>query len=248
MYWLMNLQLFADPADPKVPPVDVEEEPESDEEEELDEEPAEEELDDEPEEEPAEVKPPKDKKTAAIIREKEKNKALKERLAELERKEAEREREKADNVYRKSLSDKGFSDEEVEEKIELRRRLDRQEAEIKRQRYERQAEKLSSKYPEVEEHLDEFIKISEKSGLTLEEVCKAKLGSLTEHEIRTKAEQEALLNSQKAKSKKTVVGEQKSTQGIKFSAADEEAYQFYAKRNPGTSRKAYSAILKAKRG
>ena len=228
------------------------------EEEELEEEvEEEEEVEDEEAEEEEETPKPKDKKTAAIIREKQENKELKRRIAELERKEAEQKRssyeaevkrklDESDNEYRKRLVSKGYDEEEIEERVADRRERAEIKHDLKQQKYERQAEKLVGKYPDVLDKLDQFIGIAEKSGLTLEEVCRAKLGESSAYEIKTKAEQEILLNKTKAAEKKTVPGTQKNDT-VKFSKEDESSYQFYLQKNPGVTRARYKEILEARR-
>lgn len=248
--FLMDLQLFADP-DPKKDIELEDEELELYEEEEA-EVAEEEELDEEIE---VEVEAPKakDKKTAAIIREKAENKRLKEENAALKREKAEAERQRqleaADKEYRKKLADKGYTEDEIEDKATLKREQEELKRDVRQQKYERQAEKLSSKYPEITSRLDEFIRLVEKSNgdLTLEEVCRAKLGESSAYEIRTKAEQEVLINKSKAASKKTVVGESKPTDSVKFSKEDEEGFQFFSNKNPGITRAEYKKILDARR-
>lgn len=249
--FLMDLQLFADP-DPKKYIELEDEELELDEEEEA-EGAEEEELEEEELEVEVEAPKAKDKKTAAIIREKAENKRLKEENAALKREKAEAERQRqleaADKEYRKKLADKGYTEDEIEDKATLKREQEELKRDVQQQKYERQAEKLSSKYPEITSRLDEFIRLVEKSNgdLTLEEVCRAKLGESSAYEIRTKAEQEVLINKSKAASKKTVVGESKPTDSVKFSKEDEEGFQFFSNKNPGITRAEYKKILDARR-
>ena len=251
---LIDLQLFADEEKKELPVVT--EEPEEEELEELDEGSDAEDLDEDSEgyggeeEIIPEPKPKKDKKTAAIIREKQANKVLRDRLAELERDKEQRELDKKDEQYKQKLEEKGYTEDEIEDKVSSRRERAELQRELKSLKYGNQAEKLSAKYPAVHDRLNEFIKIVEdsKGAFTLEEVCKAKLDATSAYEIRTKAEQEALINRQKATSVKTVTGERKPAESEKFSAEDEAAYKIYASRTQGATRKAYSEILKAKRG
>lgn len=196
-----------------------------------------------------EVTVKKDKKTAAIIREKQANKALRDKVALLEQEKLQRERELRETKYKQQLADKGFSPEEVEEKVSERRKSELLEREVKQLKYERQADKLAEKYPGVYESLDTLIDLVESSGgkLTLAEACKAKLDISTPNEIKTKAEQNVLLNQKKAKAKQIVGGEVKGTPSVKFDAEDEEAYKFYASKNPGVTRQRYAEILKMRR-
>jgi len=244
-----DLQLFADP---KPPVVEVEDEEldEELEEEELDEEPDSEEVEPEEEPETPEVppeKPKKDKVTAAVIREKQANKVLRDKLAALEREKADKEQESKDRQYKQKLLDSGnYSEEEVEDKVTTRRENEEIKRELKSLKYGQQVEKLALKYPTIHEHLNDFIKIVDdtKGAVSLAELCKARLDGTTEQEIRTKTEQESLINRQKAKSKQVVTGEAKTTPSVRFSAEDEAAFKYYASKNPGKTRNDYSEILK----
>jgi len=239
----INLQLFAD--EKEIDDIELEEDVEGTEEDEAGTETkSEEEVKDEPE------KPKKDKVTAAVIREKQANKALRDKLAALEKEKSDREQTDRDKQHKQKLIDSGYTEEEAEERVTDRREREELKRELKLIKYGQQAEKLASKYPDIHDHLDSFIGIveSSKGAITLAELCKAKLDESTTAEIRTKAEQESLLNRQKAKGKQIVTGEDKTTGVIKFSPEDEEAYKFYASKNPGKTRKDYNEILKIRRG
>lgn len=252
---LMDLQLFAGP---KVPPEEVEKELEEeleDEEEESGESEDESEDDDEGEEEeipPAKAteKPKKDKVTAALIRQKQENKALRDKLALQEKEKADRELDASDKRYREKLISEGYNETEVEDRVLDRRERAEMKRELKAIKYDRQIEKLSAKYPSLPDVASEFIQIVEKAGgaITLEELCKAKLDATTQQEYRTKVEQEALLNRSKAKDKKFTPGESKPTPPVRFSAEDESACKYYLSKNPGKTRSDYAKILEARKG
>ena len=241
----INLQLFAEEEIEEIDDIDLEDEILD--EEEVEEE-IEEDIDEEIEEEP--VTPKKDKVTAAIIREKQQNKILRDKLAAIEKEKADKEQADRENRLKQKFLDDGYSEQEADERVTDRREREELKRELKAIKYGQQADKLSSKYPNIHEHLDSFIGIVEasKGAITLAELCKAKLDESTTAEIRTKVEQEALLNKQKAKSKQTIQGEDKGIGIVKFSPADEEAYKFYASKNPGATRKKYNEILKIRRG
>lgn len=246
----INLQLFADDELEELDDIELEEEEDEGEVEEPETE--EEDVEEpEPEEEPELEKPvQKDKKTAAIIREKQANKALRDKLAALEKEKADREQVEKDRQLRQRLIDNGYTEEEADDRVADRREREELKRTVRELKYNNQADKLASRYPSVYEHLDSFIGIVEasKGAITLAELCKAKLDESTASDIRTKAEQEVLLNKKKAKAKQTTTGENKDTGAIKFSPADEEAYKFYAAKNPGATRKKYNEILKIRRG
>jgi hypothetical protein len=241
----INLQLFADDElEEELDDIELEEDEPDDEEPEEDVE----EL--EPDEEPEPEKPKKDKVTAAIIREKQANKALRDKLAAYEKEKADREQAEKYSQLKQKLIDNGFTDEEAEDRIADRREREELKRELKSIKYGQQADKLASRYPDIHEHLDSFIGIVEasKGAITLAELCKAKLDESTTADIRTRAEQEVLLTKKKAKDKQTETGELKGSGAIKFSPADEEAFKFYASKNPGKTRKDYNEILKIRRG
>jgi len=186
----------------------------------------------------------------ALHAEREEKKKLRDELAAIKQDKADREQVDRDKQHKQKLIDAGYTEEEAEDKVTDRREREELKRDLRNLKYSQQADKLSSKYPDIQEHLDSFISIVEasKGSLTLAELCKAKLDESTTAEIRTKAEQEALLNRQKAKGKQIVTGEDKNAGVIKFSQTDEEAYKFYASKNPSKTRKDYNEILKIRRG
>lgn len=247
--FLMDIQMFADE---KIIPPEIEELEEELEVEEPDEEEQDEEELEEQEEEEEEVpaKGKKDKVTNAIIREKQANKALRAKIALLERDNADKALAMEDKKYREKLASQGYTEDEIEDRATSRKENAQIKRELTQLKYDNAITKLSSKYPDLPDHATEFIKIVESSRglLTLEEVCKAKLDAQTKQEYRTKVEQETLLNKTKAKEKKFVAGENKGNTSVRFSAEDEEAYKYYLARNPGKTRKDYASILEMKRG
>ena len=188
----------------------------------------EEEEEESEEEEEEKTKKPKDKVTAAVIKEKQKNKALRDKIAELEREKREREVDAQYSKKRQRLIDnQGYTEEEADERIREMRRIDRLEAELRRDKYERQAEKLESRYPDLPDRLDEFIGIIEASNgkITLAELCKAKLDESSEYDIRTKTEQETMLRKKNADSKKIDKGDTKEEKTVRLSPDDERVFK-----------------------
>lgn len=207
----INLQLFAEDEE-EIEEIEIEEEAEA----------VEEEVKDEAEEPEKEAdKPKKDKVTAAIIREKQENKKLRDELAEYRRKEQEREQAKQESTLKQKLLDDGLTEEEADDRIADRRERAELKTELKRLKYSKEADKLEAKYPEIHENLDSFISIIEasKGTLTLAEICKAKLDKSSEFEKKTKLEQEAILIKGKEKQIKT--GDVKTDTPVKLSADDE---------------------------
>lgn len=213
----INLQLFADDDEIDDTELDenteVETKDESDEAEESGDETQDDEEPDEDgivDEEPVKTKP--DKVTTKLINVKRQNKNLRDEIATLRKKMEDREQAEKEMVLRQKLTDSGYSDEEVEERINDRKERETLKRELKDLKYGRIADSLASTYPDIYEHLDEFVDIVESSNgkFTLPEVCKAKLSKTSAKEIRTKAEQELLLQKQKAKTKQISTGEQKS--------------------------------------
>ncbi|MGE5631385.1 MAG: hypothetical protein ACM3TR_09850 [Caulobacteraceae bacterium] len=206
-----------------------EETEEEEEEKEIEEEPeTEEESEEEKPDEEEKPKKPKDKVTAAVIKEKQKNKALRDKIAELEREKREREADAQYSKKRQRLIDnQGYTEEEADERIREMRRIDRLEAELRRDKYERQAEKLESRYPDLPDRLDEFIDIIEASNgkITMAELCKAKLDESSEYDIRTKTEQETMLRKKNADSKKIDKGDTKEEKVVRLSPDDERVFK-----------------------
>ena len=240
-YFDINLQLFAD-------------EEELDDLEELDDEVTEdleaEELDEdvpEDDEEEAEDKPPKDKVTNALIEKKRELKRIKdEKDAEINQLRVELDaikqagkdeaRKKSFQSKKQEYSDAGY-DELVAESLAKQEVLEKR---LDMMKYERQAEKLEGKFPKVWDKLEQFSELSKSAGWTLEKLCEAEFGkSVSEFDVRTKTEQEALLRRKKQTMSKPVATGSTPLQTAKLSESDERAYQFYAKKNPNVSRKQY---------
>jgi hypothetical protein len=134
-----------------------------------------------------------------------------------------REQADRDRQLRQRLIDDGLTEQEADDRVSDRREREELKRELQSIKYGQQADKLASRYPTIHEHLDGFIAIVEasKGKLTLAELCKAKLDEATSHEIRTKAEQEALLTRQKAKDKQIKTGDVKTDSPVKLSSDDE---------------------------
>lgn len=134
------------------------------------------------------------------------------------------------------------------------KRLANQDLKIKRMEdlqirssFERQAEKLESKYPDIMDNLDKLIAICDKTGWPLEKVCKAEL-SESETDTKINNGMETLVKNKATQLSKPPVVTATKPETLKFSAEDEAAYQYYTKRNPGISRKQYDEkILKPRR-
>jgi hypothetical protein len=238
----INLQLFAD-GEKEVD--DIDEIELEDDEDGVEDEAKGDETEDDSEPEKEELPKPKaDKVTAAIIREKQENKKLRDRLALLEKEKADKEQAERDGKLKQRLIDDGLTEQEAEDRVTDKREREELKRDLRNLKYGQQADKLASKYPNIYEHLDSFIGIveSSKGTLTLAELCKAKLDNSSEFEKKTKAEQEIVLKRQKAKGK-LPVSNGTSLQPVKFDNADERAYQVYVKKNPSVSRKQYMEIL-----
>lgn len=225
----INLQLFADPDEGLYVETDllVEDEPmlgnvESDEEELPESLEAEDEETEEPIEEIKATKQP-DKITKRLIKEKQENKELKRRLFELERKETERETLAKKETLSLQYLNKGYDEESAKDLAEkdirnedIAKRLDRLE-------YERKAERLESKYPDIWDNLDYLISQSKKSGFTLEEVCAAKLNR-NAYDSRIQNEQANLIKRKKVTSANTTGEVQGTTTATKLNSVEEREY------------------------
>lgn len=230
---------FTDDDKVEEPEEDIEDVEEPEEEEEEIEEPDEELID---EEEPEQEKI--DKKTHAIIKAKQKakaisdeNKALK---AELARIRAEEEKKQESN-RRQEIEDQyiqeGWNEEAAKKMAQTEARLEKMERRQIRLQYETKAEKLESEYPDIMENLDKLIDLCEKTGWSLSRVAAAELDKTTEYDRKIKAEQSNVLKQTKTQNKP--VNNNTKLASIKLSPEDEAAYKYYAQRNPGVSRKQY---------
>lgn len=261
-YFDIDLQLFADEEEideAGLDELDEEEETESDDEEledGSDEEPedTEDEEDGETEEElehgedSEPVKKPKDKVTAALIKKKQELKRIKDEnekiRAELEaikKAQKENEQKKAFQAKKQQYIDEFGYDEISAEKLA---KIDMLEKKVEMSKYERQAERLEDKYPKIWDKLEQFAELSKATGWSLEKICEVEFGKpVSEFDIRTKVEQEALLRKQKKAKSKPVTSTSTPLQSVKLSPEDEKAYQVYKKFNPGISRKQYKETI-----
>lgn len=175
------------------------------------------------------------------------NKALKERLKALE---AEKAKDQKNQEAVSKYTTMGYD--ESTAKILAAQDLKLQEIEQGRIRdkFERQAERLETKYPDVMENLDNLIEVCNKTGWSLDKVCRAEYGEMPERDKKVKTGMETLVKnkaSQASKAKPVTVSQDKPAV-TKLSAEDEKAYQYYAKHNPGVSRKQYDErVLKPRR-
>lgn len=202
----------------------------------------------EPDEEPIDEEEPEqekiDKKTHAIIKAKQKakaisdeNKALK---AELARIKAEEEKKQESN-RRKEIEDQyiedGWNEDAAKKMAQTEARLEKMERRQIREQYERKAEKLESEYPDIIDNLERLIDLCEKTGWSLSKVAAAELDKTTEYDRKIRTEQSNALKQDKQKNKP--INNNSKLTSVKLSPDDEAAYKYYASKNPGVSRKQY---------
>lgn len=255
----INLQLFAEtPADgdgvETVINANIVDEFEPDEEEEESQEgtPEEEEQElsgDIIEDEPIQ-KPGQDKITKALITakkgNKEKDRLINELRAELDaikRQNQQNQQENRRQQIAKSYVDKGFDEDEANRQATNDIRIEGLEKQLKQDRYERQAERLQDRFPTIFDNLDRLVELAEKTGWTLEKVARAELDEVSGYDIKTRAEQEAVLRRQKAETKQTPAGAPPANKTpVKLSAQDERVYQMMVRSGKKISREEFAAL------
>lgn len=186
----------------------------------------EEETEETEDDEKSKAKKPLTAQEKAIIKEKQKNKELRDKLADFDRKEQERQQEEEKHKLKAKLIDKGLSEEDAEDEASLRVELKQIRTEQERFKYERQAEKLESRFPDIMENLDSLISLCKK-GLTLEEACKAKLDEMSPSDARLKVENEMAYKKSKAAALKVDPGASSNEKAVtKLTNSQERAFKF----------------------
>jgi len=175
----------------------------------------------------------------------EENRLLKERLKALEQEKIiDRQSQEAMSKY----TSLGYDESTAKILADQDMKLERIEKERIRDKFERQAEKLENTYPDVTEDLDKLMDVCNKTGWSLEKVCKAEYGTMPEYDKKVKNGMETLVKQKATQASKPVTVGASKPDSIKLSAEDEKAYQFYAERNKGISRKQYDErVLKPRR-
>lgn len=233
----INLQLFAaasdddeDLEDGDLPFDDIEEESEPDDESEEDTEDDEVE-DDEPVDQEEEPEPPKDKKkpdkiTKALIAEKRARKELEKRLAEAEEKERRREQDRKDQERIDKLIDSGYGEEQAKLIVEN----DRKNLELERKLNRLEFKELERECPGISNHMNEILELERRTGMSKEEIWKARFSKQSEFDKKTKIEQEALYRQKNGQAKKGKTGaDPKVEKGVKLSQEDQRAYDLLRK-------------------
>lgn len=192
----------------------------------------------------------KDKKTGAIIALKHENQELKARLDALEKNQRERDYDSELSTLTEKYADELIEDGVEEEKAKRKAKIMAEEKVENKKVADRlldiEVERLEEKgYADIRSKLS-ILKPLMKSGFTLEEAYRGKYGEVKAKEIKTKAEQLALLNKNKTSSKRvaTTTGTTKTEDKTVLSKRDERIYKEMRKNDPGLTRKKFSGLMK----
>lgn len=131
-----------------------------------------------PAEQPAEQKPEKPQMSKAerrIVEQKKELKLQAERIAQLETKLNEKGLKEKQEQDEAALIAEGYDPAVAKRLAKTNADNARLESSIELMRFERQADRLENTYPTIHDNLPSLIAICKTSGLSLEEVCKAKL-------------------------------------------------------------------------
>lgn len=186
---------------------------------------------------------PKDKITHALIKQKQVNKELKSKLDLLEQKDREAEQQNRRKSIVDKLVEKGYDEDEA--LVEAEKQLENEAIKNTVEKLEFMTEnaELMAKYPQAKKNVDKLIKLQKSTGWSLDKICRVEY-AVTENafDSKVKSDQESRLK-QKKRPSATPVGGQTPIQSVKLDNDDEKAFQFYAKKNPGVSRKQYAERL-----
>jgi hypothetical protein len=232
----INLQLFASNDEDYIETDDIEtEDIESDEVEELEDKSYIENEDIQP------ITQPKDKVTHALIKQKQANKELKQRLEYFEQKEREAEQQNKRKQVAEKYVEKGYDESDAFEEADKHLESESIKQTVKKLEFMTENSDILARYPEAKKNINELIKIQKSTGWDLEKICRVEYDSTNNYDNKIKSEQEAQLRKTKRVSMPT--GGQTPIQSVKLDPEDERAYSFYAKKNPGVSRKQYQERL-----
>lgn len=235
----INLQLFSEDDEDFEDDVDLDEE-EAEIEDDVD--PVDEEDipedEEEIEDEPEDKKPAKkDKVTHALIKQKQANKELKQELERFKQKEREEELKSKRKQVADKYIEKGYDENEAFAAADKDLEDESIKATVKKLEFMTENADVLAKYPEAKKNVNKLIQLQKATGWDIEKICRVEFDSNNAYDSRIKSEQETQLK--KKRRTVTPAGGQTPIQSIKLDPDDERAYQFYAKKNPGISRKQY---------
>lgn len=185
---------------------------------------------------------PKDKVTHALIKQKQANKELKQRLEAFEQKEREKEQADRRRQIAEKLVEKGYDEDYAFGEADKHLEAESIKETVKKLEFMTENADIIAKYPEAKRNISKLLKLQKDTGWDIEKICRIEFEDAdSSYDSKIKSEQEAQLK--KKKRTVTPVGGQTPIQSVKLDPVDEKAYQFYAKRNPGVSRKQYNERL-----
>jgi hypothetical protein len=181
----------------------------------------------------------KDKVTQALIKQKKLNRQLKEQLDSLTKQERETEKSQSKKLIIDRYIEKGYDEDEAI--VEAEKFLENEEIKstVKKLQFMTENADLMRKYPEAAKNIDKLMKIQKSTGWSMNKICKAEY-ALNENAYDAKIRNDQQNKLNKKRVSMTPSGSQTPIQSMRLDSDDEKAYQFYAKKNPGVSRKQYA--------
>ena len=184
-----------------------------------------------------------DSKTKAIIREKNLNKDLKQKLKDAEEKLSAK--EKADGIAKrtKELIDEDQIDEDVAKRKAEREYADSDQVRSLRKEVEdMKFLSLSTQYPDIMNHREEISYLSKRAGMTYEEIYLAKFNKISTAEKKTEAEQAVMHQAKKSVKKGGVAKKSTSKDKTILPDSDEAVYRQVVKDGIKISRAEYAGM------
>jgi hypothetical protein len=185
----------------------------------------------------------KDKITHALIKQKQLNRDLKAKLDLIEKKDREAEQQNKRKAIADKLIEKGYDDDEAYSKADEQLENEAIKSSVKKLEFMTENADILAKYPLAKKNVDKLLKLQKATGWSIEKICRVEYTvAESAFDNKVKSDQEQRLKNKKRPST-TPAGGQTPIQSLKLDQDDERAYQFYAKKHPGVSRKQYISSL-----
>lgn len=169
-------------------------------------------------------------------------KELKQRLETFEQKEREKEQAERRRQIAEKLVEKGYDEDYAFGEADKHLETESIKETVKKLEFMTENADIIAKYPEAKQNINKLIKLQKDTGWDIDKICRIEFEPIdSSYDSKIKSEQEAQLRKKKRTA--TPAGGQTPIQSVKLDPADEKAYQFYAKKNPGVSRKQYNEKL-----
>jgi hypothetical protein len=182
------------------------------------------------------------KRQAKLSKFKDENLVLKQKLEALEQKERANEQAVRRQQIAEKLMERGYDEEYALSEADKHIENESIRETVKKLEFITENADIIAKYPEAKRNINKLLKLQKDTGWDMDKICRMEFDD-ADSSYDSKIKNEAAAQIKKKKRTVTPVGGQTPIQSIKLDPVDEKAYQFYAKKNPGVSRKQYNERL-----